>query len=233
MYLAYEELSALIEEKLGYCFNDNQLLEQAFTHCSANIGKDNKGKARHYERLEFLGDRVLNLCVAAALYKAYPLDTEGELAKRHTALIREEFLANLAKELGFGEYIRMSEGELRSGGQKKSSILSDVVESVFGAIYMESGTSKVEKLIECYWTPMFEQVVLQDAKSSLQEHLQAQKMEIPTYEVIEEEGKDHQPIFTVKVMCGLGNAIGTGASKQIAGQQAASALLVKIEKENL
>ncbi len=212
---------------LQHTFTDAALLQLALRHRSADA-------AQHYERLEFLGDRVLNLAVAEALYKRYPQAQEGELAKRHAALVREETLAQIARAWELGQHIEMSDAEAASGGQDKNSILADAVESVLAALYLDAGMAPVQQLIEQYWTPLFESVPLQDPKTALQEWLQAKGAPLPVYTQVDAQGALHEREFTMQVAAeGFGTAQGMGRSKQAASQQAAAMLLEQIkESEN-
>lgn len=214
-------MSKLPSQIASYTFTKEPLLAEALTHRSVS-------GAVSYERLEFLGDRVLNLCVADLLYKKYPDEAEGQLAKRHAALVREETLADIAKEWKIAPYIRFGPGEAHAGGKEKASILADVVEALLAVIYLESGLPAAQSMVEQFWSPRLERVVLTDAKSRLQELLQGQGLELPVYEVVESHGKDHDKTFVIRVCCVLGEANGQGSSKQAASQAAAAMLLAAL-----
>ncbi|MDD9912167.1 MAG: ribonuclease III [Alphaproteobacteria bacterium] len=206
-----------------YMFENEALFKQALTHKSAEVYP-------HYERLEFLGDRILNLCVAELLYGAYPKDQEGVLSKRHAALVRTETLAKVAVELGLDKHIVMSTGEEGTGGRSKPSILADVVEATIAAIYLDGGYQAASQFIQNYWEKRITEGELRDPKSHLQEYLQAEKEPLPTYAVLAEEGQDHSIMFTIEVNTTLGKATGTGPSKQAASQTAAKELLKKLNQ---
>ena len=212
---------ASVERILNYTFNDQGLLKQALQHRSFGGG--------HYERLEFLGDRVLNLCVAEMVFHRYTKDAEGKLSQRVAALVREETLADVCTELGLAEFIVMAESEEQTGGREKPSILADIVESLLGAMYVDAGTLEpARQFIRTHWEKRIDTVMLLDAKSHLQEHLQAQKLDLPSYQTVESLGEDHNKTFIVQVTSSLGAAQGEGHSKQAAGQAAAESLLKKL-----
>ncbi|MFZ2619588.1 MAG: ribonuclease III [Alphaproteobacteria bacterium] len=208
---------------LGYTFRNPALLTQALTHRSVPT-------PHHNERLEFLGDRVLNLCVAELVFTSYPEAPEGELSQRHAALVREETLAEIAKTWGLDAQLHLSAGEVRMGGRAKPSLLADAVEAVLAAVYVDSGSlAVVQTIVKTYWQPLLETVALRDAKSALQELLQAEKLPLPTYTVVAEAGGDHAKVYTVQVACAKGEAEGQGTNKQMAAQAAATVLLASLK----
>lgn len=211
-------MSETFAAKLGYTFRQPQGLEQALTHPSC--GADN------YQRLEFLGDRVLGVAVAEMLFRRFPQAAEGELSRRFTLLVREATLAEVGGEWGIAEFIRLGPGE-----PLKPAIVADVVEAVLGALYEDGGMKAVRGLVEQAWKPYLERKDEKDPKSRLQERVQADGNPLPEYVVLAEEGPDHNKSFTVEVRTVLGNASGQGASKQLAGVAAAVALLGRLENE--
>lgn len=205
------------KQTLGYTFKKPALLEQAFTHGSSGAKAD-------YERLEFLGDRVLGLAVVDMLYKAFPVADEGELGRRHSALVRAETLTRVAMAWQVGGHIRLALGQ-NLANLENAKILSDVVESILGAYYLDAGWPAVRKLIQKHWADFLPAMDGRDAKSMLQELMQSAKNPLPIYDVVAETGPDHAKEFTVRVTCVLGSAEGTSRSKHEAGKLAAAALL--------
>lgn len=217
----------LLEEKLGYGFRDPALLLKALTHPSY-AGEHHTG---HYQRLEFLGDAVLELSISRILYFAMPENNEGILTRTRQELVREETLYRIACGLALGKEIRLSGGEDRSGGRDKPSILSDVMEAVIAAVYLDGGFEAAFGLVERLWGDLIGPGAVGytlDAKTTLQERLQS-RGEIPVYEMLGCTGPAHDPRFTFRVLSGpeeLGR--GTGRSKQSAQQEAARAALKQI-----
>ncbi len=198
---------------LGYSFKNGKLLEQALTHASAGTPT--------YERLEFLGDRVLNLLVARMLHEAYPDAPEGELSKRHAALVRQDTLVDVAGSLGVAAVMHVGKGE----NAAKPSILADAVEAVLGAMYLDGGLEPAEALVRTHWQGRLSASGASDPKSELQELLQAGGLALPVYSVVGQEGADHARIFTIEVSCAFGTATAQGPSKQEASIAAARNLL--------
>lgn len=182
-----------------------------------------KGKRAGYERLEFLGDRVVGLVVAEFLYDTFPDEQEGALAKRFVALTREETLANIARELDLPAQLKTNENELRHN----DSVLSDVCEAVIAALYLDKGLNAVKKFMKPLWMPLIESEIEipQDAKSELQEWSQKKYKVLPVYELKGRTGPDHLPSFTVEVRVGKLTMLGTGSSKKLAEQNAAETFL--------
>ena len=207
-------------DRIGYRFGDAKLLATALTHPS--FGGDHH--VPHYQRLEFLGDAVLELAVSDYLYAELPEVDEGKLTRIRAALVREETLCRAAKRIGLGEYIRLSVGEERSGGREKPSILSDVMEAVFAAVYLDGGFDCAVKVVRMVLGDELRPETLADhldAKSRLQELLQREGG-MPNYEYLSMEGPPHAPVFHYRVREGervLGE--GSGQSKQNAQQAAA------------
>ena len=210
----------VLEERLGHAFQDRKLLETALTHPS--FGGDQH--VPHYQRLEFLGDAVLELAVSRYLYFELPEVDEGKLTRIRAALVREESLNRAARRIGLGEFIRLSVGEERSGGREKPSILSDVMEAVLAAVYLDAGFDEAVRIIGMVLGEELRPEVLKDhldAKSRLQELMQREGR-MPSYDYLSMEGPPHAPVFSYRVMDGeqeLGR--GSGTSKQNAQQAAA------------
>lgn len=185
--------------------------------------------AKNYERLEFLGDRVLNLSIAEWLFETYPEYSEGELAKHHAALVREETLAQVADAWELNGFIRVG-NSAKAQEQLPPSILADAVEAILGSLFLAVGFKILKDVILTHWTPYLETVTIQDAKSTLQEKVQAGGHPLPRYTVKSSDGKDHNKTFTIEVACVLGAATGIGSSKKAAAQAAAAELLTQLEK---
>ncbi|MEL7481675.1 MAG: ribonuclease III [Pseudomonadota bacterium] len=230
--LSREALNSL-QEQIGYVFKDRSMIDRAMTHPSA-LPAGSNGKSS-YQRLEFLGDRVLGLVIAERLFDRRPGEQEGRLAPRLNNLVNKRACARAARETGLGDFILLGESERKSGGSEKINILGDVCESVIGAIYMDGGLSPARKFIERAWSPQFGSDVksIRDPKSRLQEWAQAQHLPLPDYRVVDRDGPDHAPDFRIAVHVGDAHtAEGNGTSKQDAERAAAEALLSRIETED-
>ena len=218
-----------LEARLGCVFQDEKLLETALTHPS--FGSDYH--APHYQRLEFLGDAVLELAVSRYLYFELPDVDEGKLTRIRAYLVREETLSRAARRLGLGEWIRFSVGEERSGGRNKPSILCDVLEAVLGAVYLDAGFDEAVRVVSLMLEEELRPEVLKDhldAKSRLQELFQREGV-MPEYEFVAMEGPPHAPVFTYRVLRdGTELGIGKGTSKQNAQQAAARDALNRLSK---
>ncbi|HEY4202155.1 MAG TPA: ribonuclease III [Devosiaceae bacterium] len=217
-----------LEARLGYRFADPELLDRALTHSSAV--SPGKRIERSYQRLEFLGDRVLGLVVADMLYRRLPKANEGELSRRLNTLVRKETCALVARELNLGSELNLGESEARTGGAEKEAILADVAEAVIGAIYCDGGLGKAYDFVEQLFGGQIE--VLQtdraDAKTTLQEWAQGRGLEPPNYVLTERTGPDHAPEFTISVQIeGFEPLSATGASKKVAEHKAAELFLVQ------
>lgn len=213
---------------VGHTFKDKDLLHHALVHSSASAGRG----AATYERLEFLGDRVLGLVVAEMIYRRFPVEPEGDLARRHAALVRREALARVADAAGLGQYIVMSRGEEDAGGRANPAILADVCEALLGALYLDGGLQAAAAFIEAHWPAMMEETLAppKDAKTALQEWAQSRGLPLPLYDTVDLKGPDHSPVFTVRVTVqGFPPAEASGASKRVAAQAAARALLETFE----
>jgi len=215
-----------LKDALGYEFGASALLEQALTHRSLA-----KMPQASYERLEFLGDRILGFVIADLLLDAFPDEQEGSLAKRHADLVRRETLAEVAHEAGLGEHIIMSRGEVDAGGRDNQAILSDVCEALIAAIYRDGGIDPARRFIERYWDERVRapSTPPEDAKTKLQEWAQGRGLPLPDYQVVGREGPDHAPVFTVRVCVdGQETVDGVGASKRAAERAAAGTLLERM-----
>ncbi len=216
-----------LERRLDYTFRDPGLLRRALTHPSA-VSERPQGEPESYQRLEFLGDRVLGLVVADMLSAAFPDADEGGLHRRHAALVRKETCADVGSELGIGNALILGEGEANSGGREKGTILGDSCEAVIGAIYTDGGLEPARALIERLWRPRMaeRQRSPRDAKSTLQEWAQGRGLPVPRYSVVGESGPQHAPRFEVRVdLDPYAPAAAEGSSKREAEQGAAAALL--------
>lgn len=220
----YPRLKAL-EERIGYRFKDTSFLIRAMTHSSYG---DGQRSTSDNERLEFLGDRVLGLLTADALYQ-YSTEAEGTLARRLNALVRKETCAKIAREISLGDGLLLSSAEDRQGGREKTSILGDACEALIAAIYIDGGYAEAERFYGKYWIPLLEEVVkksAKDPKTELQERAMAGHHGLPKYEIMERSGPDHRPLFIIEVSIdGIGSARGTGKSKRDAERFAAIHLL--------
>jgi len=212
----------LLEERIGYRFHDSALLKQALTHSSfTNEQKINK--SGHYERLEFLGDAVLELVSSDFLYREHPEVPEGELTKMRASMVCEPSLAFCAKDLELGQFIRLGKGEEGTGGRKRDSITSDVMEAVIGAIYLDGGMEPAKEFIHRFvLSDLEDKVLFYDSKSNLQELIQGKLKKEFHYELLEESGPEHDKTFIAEVFMeqtSLGK--GQGRTKKAAEQQAA------------
>lgn len=217
-----------LEKKIGYVFKDKQLLLNALTHRSLK----SDGENGNYERLEFLGDAVLDLSVAHLLLDAHPKATEGELSKMRAALVNASTLGEIAKELELGEHIKLSRGEKVAGAQERISTLSDVLESLIGAVYREAGYDSALELITKLYGVRITSVSPRDPKTELQEYLQAQRLTPPEYILEATEGPEHAPTFiSVVHIEGKVFGRGTGPTKKISQQVAAAEALFKLSGE--
>ena len=220
----YPRLSAL-EARIGYKFTDASHLIQAMTHSSYG---DGQRIASDNERLEFLGDRILGLLTAEALYYQSS-EAEGTLARRLNALVRKETCAQIARQIGLGDALLMSASEDRQGGREKTSILGDACEALIAAIYIDGDYTDVKSFFEKFWKPLLKEVVkksAKDPKTELQERAMAGQHGLPVYDTVERSGPDHRPLFVIEVRVdGVGAARGTGKSKRDAERYAALHLL--------
>lgn len=227
---------ALLERltsNLGYTFNAPELLVQALTHRSY-VNEHGPSRLGHNERLEFLGDAVLDLAVGCQLMEMLPRAREGQLTKLRASVVSEEALARCARRLDLGPYLRLSLGEERTGGRDKPSILADTYEAVIGAVFLDGGFSNVNLLVWRLMGPLLDEAaggaLDRDFKGRLQEQSQARWQDLPSYEVLEEYGPDHDKHFMVGVLIhGKEYARAEGRSKKEAEQEAARRALRELE----
>ncbi|MDD3401103.1 MAG: ribonuclease III [Eubacteriales bacterium] len=227
---------AELESTLGYTFNDKELLNRALTHSS--FARENGDEGKDYERLEFLGDAVLELSVSDHLFKSYSRMDEGVMSRSRAGLVCENALFASAKRLDIGRHIRLSHGEERSGGRDKAAILSDVLEAIIGAIYLDSGFETARQFTMRFTESFIKEhgmdINTVDYKTRLQEYVQRKfKGSVLRYEVVHEEGPDHKKIFEIDVLMDeqvIGK--GSGTSKQNAGQAAAKSAMDKLTKRS-
>lgn len=209
---------------LGYEFHHPSLLEEALTHRSAGV--------RNNERLEFLGDALLNCVIAEELFRAHPRATEGELSRLRASLVKEDTLARLARDLSLGDYLRLGSGELKSGGYRRASILADAQEAVFGAVYLDSDFQTCRQLILRLYQPYLvnlpEAAELKDPKTRLQEYLQSRQQALPVYQVLEIIGEPHTQSFKVECIVDDMRTVALGKSRRKAEQEAAQRALEQL-----
>lgn len=216
-------------KRLGHAFSNPDLLVQALTHRSLGSG--------HNERLEFLGDALLGVVIAAELFARHPHATEGQLTRMRATLVRRETLASLAREHELGDYLRLGLGELKSGGYRRDSVLADTLEAVFGAFYLDTDFEHAQALMLALYATRLDALsdaqFLKDPKTRLQEFLQGRGEPLPEYTVIEVVGKDHDCHYTVACRVARLDAavIGTGSSRRKAEQDAASGMIDNLSGE--
>ena len=216
----------VLQTRIRYQFQQPALLQQALTHRSFS--------ATNNERLEFLGDSVLNFIVAHQLFNRFPNLPEGDLSRLRAKLVKEASLAEIAAELQLGDALKLGEGELKSAGWRRPSILADALEAIFGAVYLDGGFGAAEQVVATLYqdklTTIDPTAIDKDAKSQLQEYLQGKKMELPEYEVMTISGEAHAQTFTVR--CTLHKlkitTTGVGTSRRVAEQQAAKLAMEQI-----
>ena len=218
------------ETKIGVGFKDKRLIETAFTHRSY-LNENRKPGAEHNERLEFLGDAVLELTVTEFLYKKYPEKPEGELTALRAALVNTQSISDAATKLGMNDFLLLSRGEAKDTGRARNIILANAFEAVIGAVYLDQGYDAAYKFIDAQLFHKTEEVVekrlWQDAKSRFQEMAQEKVSVTPTYELMDQSGPDHDKTFTIAAYLGREKiALGEGRSKQEAEQDAAQKALV-------
>ena len=229
---AQVELAAL-EARLGHTFKDRELAIRALTHLSAPT-PTSEGRLQSYQRLEFLGDRVLGLAIAQMLYQAFPLADEGALSMRLATLVRRETCAEVAREWDVGPHVALGPGEAQAGGRKKEAILSDVCESLIGAVFIDAGFEAGRALVERSWQERMHAVAEpeRDAKTAMQEWAQARALPAPTYVEVERSGPAHAPQFVMQVMLkGYEPVQGTAPSKRAAEQAAAKAFMARWDQQ--
>lgn len=215
-----------LEQAVGHSFADQNLLAEALTHSST-------GKTKNYERLEFLGDRVLGLVIAQNLYHRFPKEAEGDMARRLAALVQGSLLAEIAEEINIGDYIRFSEAEKAAGGKDNDNILSDVFEALLGALYIDGGFEKCRALTEKHWAGRFDKMTQPPThpKTNVQEWAQKKGLPLPAYEIQEQFGPDHAPVFVVKLTVkGYKPVLAEGRSRQAAERDAAQKFMENIDE---
>ena len=213
--------------RIEHGFRDPELLRRALTHRSAG--------SKNNERLEFLGDALVNLVIAEALYERWPRADEGELTRARAALVREAALAGLARELNLGDQLELGPGELKSGGFRRDSILADAFEALVAAIYLDAGFEACRSRVLGWFEPLLEALphggTAKDAKTRLQEWLQARQLPLPEYRLVAAEGEDHDKTFHVRGVLSTPTIEhdGQGGSRRQAEQAAAQGLLTELE----
>jgi ribonuclease III len=221
-----------LQQNVAYRFNDPALLEEALRH-SSYVNEQPDTQLRDNERLEFLGDAVLNLAVGHLLMRAYPDLREGDLSRIRSNMVNEAQLAEIARGLDLGRYLQLGKGEMLTGGQDKSSILANALEALFAAVYLDGRFEAAYAVIASRFQELVDTALElnfgQDYKSRLQESVQGKIREVPRYRVIEELGPDHDKTFCVAVTVGDLEARGTGKSKKLAEQDAARKALENLE----
>ena len=216
-----------LQNELGYHFADKKLLRQALTHRSY--------AADHNERLEFLGDGVLNCTIAYCLFKQFPELKEGELSRIRAHLVRQETLVMIAQALELPRYLFLGEGELRSGGLERPSILADAVEAIFGAIFCDADFASAQAVVTKLYAPILAELdpntAGKDAKTQLQERLQAQKLPVPKYDIINTTGAAHEQLFIVSCDIPALNihTQGQGSTRRLGEQHAASLAMTQLD----
>ncbi len=218
---------AVFQDRLGYHFSNPDYLNHALTH--ASTGEDN------YERLEFLGDRVLGLVVAEILYRCFPFEKEGSLARRHSALACTETLAKIGRDLDLPEVVIASTAEKAAGGNKQDNLLADCMEAIIGAIFLDKGYIACQEVITALWGDRIYTLSQPpvDSKTALQEWAQARGLPVPTYDIIERSGPDHAPVFRVRVTVqGLDPMDTTGNSRRTAEKSVAQMMLDNLQEKS-
>ncbi len=212
-----------LEKMLGHVFSNKDVLRQALTHSSASKDKTS------YERLEFLGDRILSFVVADILFKTFPEEVEGSLAKRHSALVKQSVLESVALNIKLSDYMILSDKA------PSASMLADAVESLIAALYLDGGFTVAEAFIRVHWMDLITQEISppEDSKTALQEWAQGQGLPLPQYSILERTGPDHRPSFIVQATLeGYAPQQAPGATKQIAEKLAAQLLLNMVREKN-
>ncbi|MEN9750811.1 MAG: RNase [Pseudomonadota bacterium] len=215
-----KERQASLSRIIHYTFNDPSFMIMALTHRSFS--------SQHNERLEFLGDSVLSFLIANELYKRFPRIDEGDLSRLRAQLVKESSLSTIATSMGLGDFIRLGEGELKSAGWRRPSILADTFESIIGAIYLDGGIEPTHEFVLRFFETQLNEIdpklIQKDPKTLLQELLQSKKSDLPIYTVVSIEGEAHSQIFTIECQIKKSNikTQGIGNSRRIAEQEAAS-----------
>jgi ribonuclease-3 len=223
------EAVAALEQALGHTFKDRELLDRALTHASVGDGARN---VRHYERLEFLGDRVLNLLAAERLLALWPDAREGELNPKHASLVNGKTCARVARRMGLAEALKLSPAESRNGGRDKDTILGDACEALIAALYIDAGLDRTRSMFLKFWSEEFETIDadIKDPKTQLQEWAQGKGLGLPRYEIVSRTGPDHAPRFRIQVSVeGCPPEVGEGGSVREAEKAAAMLMLMNRE----
>lgn len=221
----------ILKKKLGYLFKDDALLVQALTHGSLTKGRGRSDAHGDYERLEFLGDRVLGIIIADELYKRYSSAEAGQLSRRFNAQVQKSTLADIGVQIGLPEFVLISEELRATGGAENPSLLEDCVEALIAALYIDGGMKAAKAFIVRYWWPRFdaENAAHKDPKSALQEWAAKHGKGLPLYSVVKEEGPDHSPEFTIEVSVeGCAPARAIASSKRTAEKKAAKLMLKEV-----
>lgn len=221
-----------LEGRLGHRFRDATLLELAVTHASAGNARD--GRKWSNERLEFLGDRVLGLCVAHLLFERHPQEEEGALARRYATLVSRETLVRVAEAVGLAEEMRLSRSEHDAGGRANPALLADACEAVIAALYLDDGLAAAERFVRTHWTPIAEEDAAppKDPKTELQEWAQGRGLPLPRYRETDRRGPDHAPVFFVEVAVnGMDPVSASGTSKRAAERAAAETMLTRVVRQ--
>lgn len=216
-----------LEKRLGFSFSDYTRLERALTHTSLRKGASD---TFHYERLEFLGDRVLGLCIASTLYVAFPKADEGDLSLRLNTLVNGAILAEIAEELGLDQFIRAGSDLKSIAGKRMQGVRADVLEALIACVYLDGGLKAAKDTITKVWGDRIEQAMTarRDSKTALQEWAHAMQLPTPSYREVKRTGPDHEPIFTVEATVDSKEATrGEGRSKRAAEQDAAREMLIR------
>lgn len=227
-----DEPDISLETVVGHDFDNPSLLREALSHPSLDLKDSGR---RNYQRLEFLGDRVLGLLISERLFRQDPDAVEGDLAVRFNAMVRRDTVAEVAIASGLAPHIRLGKSERDRGGREKPAILADVCEAVIGALYIDGGLDAARKFVERHWKHRVADSleVEKDAKTRLQEMIQARDRKPPKYKVLSREGPDHAPLFTVQVTIADTEAVeGQGGSRREAEQAAAEAMLCRLEADD-
>ena len=233
--MAVEDLAKII----GYDFVRRELLQEALTHPSALAAERRRDRRRKlvkrgYERLEFLGDRVLGLVVADLLWRRFEDEPEGDLTRRHTHLVRREALARVAKAIELGPHLVLSRAEAAAGAAGNPGILADACEALIAAIFVDGGFAAASSFVRRFWEPLIDEMEEppRDPKTALQEWAQARGLALPAYELVSTSGPDHSPLFTVAAsVAGGDRATATASSKRLAEARAAASLLDRLITE--
>lgn len=220
-----------LQEKLNYEFNESTLLKIALTHRSA--GNPNN------ERLEFLGDAILGAIIAIELCQKFPEGNEGQMTRLRSSLVKKQTLAKLGQDLDLGPYLKLGEGEMKTAGWRRASILENTLEAIIGAVYLDSSFDRCQSFVQNIFQDLLKNISLddiqKDPKTNLQEYLQSRKMEVPVYEILSSTGKSHEQVFTVSCSCETLPAPvqAQGASRRKAEQAAAQQVLEIINSQSL